>query len=213
MTLRRTLSLSCSAVLVTLLVAGTGFAQRGGSRVATDEIFAALGLREGLAVCEMGAGDGELTLAAARIVGPRGRVYTSELGAERLRALRERVAESALAHVTVVDGGPQETNFPTGACDALFMRNVYHHFADPAAMNVSIAASLRPGGRLAVVDFAPPDDEAPVPGDRDEDGTHGVRPETLARELQQAGFVHVSTAQAEDRWYMVVATYPLTIDD
>lgn len=204
--------LICAALLVTAAVSGAS-AQRSGSRVAAADIFDAIGLREGLAVCEMGAGDGDLTLAAARIVGPRGRVYTSELGDERLRALRERVAESALAQVTVVDGGPQETNFPTGACDALFMRNVYHHFADPAAMNASIAASLRPGGRLAVVDFAPPDDEAPVPGDRDEDGTHGVRPETLARELQQAGFVNVSTAQAEDRWYMVVATYPLTIDD
>jgi ubiquinone/menaquinone biosynthesis C-methylase UbiE len=197
--------LICAALLVAAAVSNAS-AQRSGSRVASTDIFDAIGLREGLTVCEMGAGDGELTLAAARIVGPRGRVYTSELGDERLRALRERVAGSAVAHVAVVEGAPQDTNFPAAACDALFMRNVYHHFADPAAMNASIAASLKPGGRLAVVDFSPPNAEASAPGDRDEDGTHGVRSETLEHELLQAGFVNVSTAQAEDRWYMVVAS-------
>jgi predicted methyltransferase len=208
MTTTRRVQLLCAALLITSFGPASALAQRSGSRVSTDEIFAALGLREGITVCEMGAGDGDLTLAAARIVGPGGRVYTSELGDERLRALRERVAESTLAQVTVVPGDPGKTNFPAGACDALFMRNVYHHFADPAAMNASIAASLKPGGRLAVVDFSPADSEAPRPGDRDEDGTHGVRAETLTRELQQAGFEEVSTAQAEDRWYMVVATRP-----
>ena len=206
MTTPRRVRLPGATLFITLLVAGAVVAQQGGSRIAADEIFAALGVREGLTVCEMGAGDGELTLAAAQAVGSRGRVYTSELGDERLRALRERVAESALRQVTVVDGDPHGTNFPAGACDALFMRNVYHHFADPAAMNASIAASLKPGGRLAVVDFSPPSDEASTAAERDADGTHGVRSETLSRELQHAGFENVSTAQAADRWYMVVAT-------
>jgi len=138
---------------------------QGGS-IATERIFDALGLQRGLTVCEIGAGNGDLSLAAARVVGPAGRVFTSELGDERVKALGERIASGGLAHVTVVAGDPVKTNFPDAACDALFMRNVYHHFADPAAMNVSMAAALKPGARLAIVDFTPPATEAERPSDR-----------------------------------------------
>ena len=64
-------------------------------------------------------------------------------------------------------GAADRTNLPDGACDAIFMRNVYHHFAAPGPMSASLAAALKPGGRLAVVDFRPPGAEAPTPADRD----------------------------------------------
>ena len=64
-------------------------------------------------------------------------------------------------------GAADRTNLPDGACDAIFMRNVYHHFAAPGPMSASLAAALKPGGRVAVVDFRPPGAEAPMPADRD----------------------------------------------
>ena len=85
-------------------------------------------------------------------------------------------------------GAADRTNLPDGACDAIFMRNVYHHFAAPGPMSASLAAALKPGGRLAVVDFRPPGAEAPTPADRDEDDMHGVTPESVRRELMDAGF-------------------------
>jgi ubiquinone/menaquinone biosynthesis C-methylase UbiE len=152
----------------------------------------------------MGAGDGELSVAAARVVGASGRVLTSELGDNRVKALREKIAASGLPQITIVAGDSNRTNFPDGACDALFMRNVYHHFADPPAMNTSIAAALKPGGRLAIADFTPPPgSEAARPADRGKDGMHGITVPTLTKELTAAGFELV-TSSSTDRAFMVV---------
>lgn len=192
-------------LFVTLLVTGV-VAQRSRSEsVATERIFEAIGVAPGMTVCEMGAGDGELSIAAARAVGPEGRIYTSELGDDRIRTLRERVSSSGLAHVTVVPGDPLKTNFPEAACDALFMRNVYHHFSDPVQMDASIAVALKAGARVAVVDFTPPGKEAERPADRGKDGMHGVTPETVSRELTGAGLEVVATEDGNERWFIVVA--------
>jgi ubiquinone/menaquinone biosynthesis C-methylase UbiE len=203
---------AAALLLVTLLVplvgAGAPRVRQSGSTIATERILEAVHAQSDLTICEMGAGDGELSLEAARLVGASGHVYTSELGDDRVRTLRERMAASQLSQITVVTGDPVRTNFPPATCDALFMRNVYHHFADPAAMNASIAAALKPGGRVAVVDFRPPGDEAASPADRDDDGTHGVMPDTVARELQAAGFDPIATERGAGRWFMVVASKP-----
>ena len=183
----------------------TGAAAQNGS-LATSRIFEALALRDGATVCEMGAGGGELSLEAATIVGERGRVYTSELGEMRVKALRKAVA--GRAQVQVVAGDAARTNFPDGACDALFMRNVYHHFATPEPINRSMLVSMRPGGRVAVVDFTPPGAEAPTAADRDKDNMHGVTPETVSRELKAAGFDVVGSETGSGRWFMVVAVRP-----
>jgi ubiquinone/menaquinone biosynthesis C-methylase UbiE len=161
-----------------------------------ERIFAALGLQEGMTVGEIGAGSGDLSVAAAKLVGARGKVYTSELGEERVRALDKTIKGSGLEYVTVVTGDPAATKFPDACCDAIFMRNVYHHFADPAAMNASIVRALKSGGRLVVVDFTPPG----------KDGMHGVSPESVARELKAAGLTVTDTVAGSDRWFMVVAT-------
>jgi precorrin-6B methylase 2 len=190
-------------LLVTLLVPTSASAQQGGSITAT-QIFDAIGVREGATVCEIGAGDGELSIAAAKVVGPEGRIYTSELGDGRVKSLQERVANSKLPQITVTAGDAAKTNFPDEACDALFMRNVYHHFAEPAAMNASIAAALKPGARLAIVDFTPPGKEAECPADRGKDGMHGITPDSLAREMKDAGFEPISSATGTQRWFMVV---------
>jgi ubiquinone/menaquinone biosynthesis C-methylase UbiE len=194
-----------SLVVVTLFVTAAAAAGQGGSTIPTERIFEALAVGEGMTVCEMGAGDGELTIAAAKLVGSTGRVYTSELGDARVKTLRDRTAATGLPHITVVEGAAEKTNFPAGACDALFMRNVYHHFAEPAAINLSIAASLKPDGRLAVVDFTPPNKEAERAADRSKDGMHGISAASVSRELTAAGFEVVSSEAGGQRWFMVVA--------
>jgi ubiquinone/menaquinone biosynthesis C-methylase UbiE len=196
------------ALLVTLLIPGTASAQAGAIDAA--KIFEAIGLREGATVCEIGAGDGELSIAAARVVGPGGRVFTSELGAARLTQLRTRVAAADQPQITVVDGDASRTNFAEASCDALFMRNVYHHFLSPSEMNLSIAAALKPGARLAIVDFAPPGAEASCPADRGKDGMHGVAAGTVSRELREAGFEALASESGAQRWFMVVVARPRT---
>ena len=200
-------SLAMLLAAMAIAVAGAQ-ASQSDSTIPTAAIFEAIEAGEGMTVCEIGAGDGELSVEAARLVGPQGRVYTSELGEERLTALQGTVGSSGLAHITVVEGGPDRTNLPDGACDALFMRNVYHHFGDPRAMNRSIVAALAPGARVAIVDFRPRGTEASRPGDRDENGSHGVSAEAVSREMQEAGLRPIDSQAGEGRWYIVVFTTP-----
>ena len=197
-----------------VLAAAAGIAaaiQQSGSSIATARILEAIGTKPGITVCEMGAGDGELSLAAAKAVGAQGRVLTSELGDDRVKTLQRNVSEKAEAGsgtITVVAGDPNRTNFDEGACDALFMRNVYHHFKDPPTITASMLKSMKPGGKVAVVDFTPPDKEAPTPADRDKDNMHGVLPDSVKRELTAAGFEIVGSEDASQRWFMVVAARP-----
>lgn len=165
-------------------------------------LIEALQARPGSVVAEIGAGGGELTIALAKHVGPDGKIFSSELGEDRVKKLRSAVEKSGVANVQVLEGHETRANLPEGCCDAIFMRSVYHHFGDPPAMNASFFTALKPGGRIAVIDFAPPKDTA-APGKRGEDGAHGVSAEVVAGELKAAGFEVISTEQGEGRNRMV----------
>ncbi len=183
-------------------------AQRSSASLTPEKLLEAIDVHQGGTVCEIGAGDGGMSIPMARIVGPNGRVYASELGDARMKKLRDKVASSGVANITVVAGDPAKTNFPDGGCDGIFLRDVYHHLTEPASMNLSISTALKPGGRLAVIDFAPPGKEAPRPAGRAGDGMHGVSPETVSREVEAAGFEPVSLELPAPRWFMVVLSKP-----
>jgi SAM-dependent methyltransferase len=108
-------------------------------------------------------------------------VYATDIGAAQIAALR--TAAKMHPNVTVIEGSPQSTNLPAGCCDAILIRDAYHHLTEPAAIIKSMAGALKPGGRLAVIDFPPrPKSDVPsgVPADR---LGHGVPPEVVVREV------------------------------
>lgn len=171
----------------------------------------ALGIQPGMSVAEIGAGSGALTVLMARHVGPAGRVYSTEVGEGQRDDIRKAAAAAPVTNVTVLAAGDEGTNLPDGCCDAIFMRNVYHHFENPAAINRSLLASLKPGGRLAIIDFPPRGGrDAATPDARDENSTHGVRPEVVATELEAAGFTRVSVAEpgGSQEGFLVVMRKP-----
>ena len=100
-------------------------------------------------IADVGAGKGQLTFALAKEVK---HVFSTEIDADRLGRLRE----ARPANVTVVEAQASETGLPPGCCDAIVLRRVYHHLAEPAPVNASLLRALRPGGALAVIDFPPP---------------------------------------------------------
>ncbi len=65
------------------------------------------------------------------------------------------VKKEGLNNVTVIEGAAAATNLPDACCDAVFLRHVYHHITEIDAFNKSLLASLKPGGRLAIIDFVP----------------------------------------------------------
>ena len=148
-------------------------------------------LKPGMNVADVGAGFGAWTIGFAEAVGPTGRVYSSDVGEQQLASLRQTKTRRALTNVTVVEAGERSTNLPAGCCDAILVRDVYHHLTAPEDMTSSLAATLKPGGRLVVVDFLPrPDTDVPagVPANR---GGHGVPSDVVIAEVTAAGLTHV----------------------
>lgn len=196
-----------AAVAVAVSLAGApASAQNNASD--TARLIEVLQLKPGHVVAEIGAGAGDLTVAIAKHVAP-GRVYTSELGSERLTKLRNVVEKSGLGNIEVVEGKDAHANLPDGCCDAIFMRNVYHHIVDPAAMNASFFRALKPGTRIAVIDFSPRNN-APIapPGKRGDNAAHGVNTEVVSNELKAAGFQVVISEDRGERWFLVVGVKP-----
>ena len=194
--------------VVLLAFASAVFAQSAQENAAdAARLIQALAIHEGTIVGEIGAGSGELTIAMAKAVGESGKVFSNELNKDRLKSIEAAAGKAGVTNVTPVEGRELETNFPDQCCDAIFMRNVYHHFGDPAAMDASLLKSLKPGGRLAVIDFTPPNEEAATPDGRSKDGFHGVKAPTVERELKAAGFEIIS-AETHNRGVFVVARRP-----
>jgi cyclopropane fatty-acyl-phospholipid synthase-like methyltransferase len=153
-----------------------------------------LELKPGMTVADVGAGFGAWTMRFSRWIGPAGRVYATDIGTAQLAALRDAVQREQLTNVTVLEGGAASTNLPALCCDAILIRDAYHHFTQPDEVIRSVAASLKPGGRLAIIDFPPrPNSEVPS-GVRANRGGHGVPPEVIEREVGTV-LTHVKTIQ------------------
>ena len=154
---------SFSLAVITLLLSaacvgcgswiGFGFRANGPEMSRLRQVLA---LEAGKVVADVGAGKGELTVALAREVGAKGRVFSTEIDAERLKQLRVAVVNLKLDNVTVVEARTHETGLPPNCCDAIVLRRVYHHLTDPASIIAGLLQALRPGGVLAVIDFPPP---------------------------------------------------------
>ena len=192
-----------AAFAVVLLVCATGAAQQTAltdaqiksAEIEVPRLVELLELKAGMTVADVGAGFGAWTMRLARELGPAGRVYATDVGAAQIAALRDVTQRERLNNVTVIEGAVSSSNLPALCCDAILIRDAYHHFTEPEALIKSFAASLKPGGRLAVIDFPPrPNTEIPsgVPANR---GGHGVPPDVVQREVG-AVLTHVRTLSA-----------------
>ena len=146
-----------------------------------------LELKPGMTVADVGAGMGAMSIVFARRLGPSGRVLSTDIGATQLGVLREAVSREQLSNMTVIEGAPAATNLPDACCDAIFMRDVYHHIGDVNAFNRSLLAALRPGGRLAIIDFEPRKGSKLPAGVNPNRGGHGIAPAIVEQEVGAAG--------------------------
>ena len=156
-----------------------------------------LELKPGMAVADVGTGGGAMSVVLGHWIGS-GRVYATDVTERALRTTREYAKKEGLTNVTVIEGGAASTNLPVACCDAIFLRNVYHHITAPDAFNKSLLDSLKPGGRLAIIDFEGRKGSAipeGVPANRE---GHGVPRAVVMEELKKAGLTYDRTIDKFD---------------
>ena len=152
--------------------------------VSRQAITAAVQLKPGLTVADIGAGTGLFTALFAQQVGTEGQVYAVDIAPKFVAHLRDRVAEKGLDKVTVVLGQEDSITLSNASIDVAFVCDVYHHFEYPQASLASIYRALRSGGTFVVIDFER------IPGQSPEWIFEHVRAgkEVVTKEVQTAGF-------------------------
>ena len=144
--------------------------------------------KQGTVVADIGAGDGGYSFTAEEYVGAKGRVFATEIDKEKLARLRDEIKKRNLQNVTAIESGEAETNLPASCCDAIFLRRVYHHLTKPLDFDASILRSLKPGGKLAIIDFPPHPEYGKVRGVPKDREDHGIQQKILIEEVTKAGF-------------------------
>ena len=152
-----------------------------------------LSLKPGMTVADVGSGGGAMAVRMAEWLGPDGHVFATDVREAQLAEIRGAVAREGLANVVVLEGATRSTNLPSECCDAIFLRDVYHHLTHPQEIGASLFAALKPGGRLAIMDF-PPEPGSSIPeGVPENRGGHGIPVSVIVSEMTQSRFRHVTT--------------------
>jgi ubiquinone/menaquinone biosynthesis C-methylase UbiE len=151
-----------------------------------DRIMDALQIAEGSVVADLGAGGGWFTVRLARRVGPNGRVYAQDIQPQMIEAISRRVAREQLdKRVKTVLGTASNPSLP-GGLDAVLTVDAYHEMEDPVALLRNLARSLKPDGRIGIVDFKK-DGGGPGPPMEER-----VDPERVIRDARTAGLTLLS---------------------
>jgi ubiquinone/menaquinone biosynthesis C-methylase UbiE len=164
------------------------------------EVITALALAPDAAVADIGAGTGYFAVRFAHMV-PRGRVYAVDLEPDMVRYLGERAKKAGLANLTPVQGAAGDPRLPAPV-DLAILVDVYHHVPDRIAYFRTLARSLKPGGRLAIIDFTMDSRRGPPKSAR-------VLPEQVKKELAQAGYALLAEhGFLPDQYFLVFGRAP-----
>ena len=141
-----------------------------------------LGLKPGQTVCDMGCGNGYYALQMAEMIGESGRVLAVDAQAEMLELLRTRMEGKGLTNVTPILGSFHDPYLPAESCDLILLVDVYHEFSYPELMLATMRKALKPGGRIALVEYRMEDKEVPIKK------LHKMSKEQILKEYQPNGF-------------------------
>jgi ubiquinone/menaquinone biosynthesis C-methylase UbiE len=166
------------------------------------DVLRSLDLRPGNVVVDLGSGAGYFALKLSPIVGKEGRVLAVDIRKLSLSFLWVRALRSRKPNIQVVLSDEDDPHLPTGTVDAVLIANTFHELRDPAVILDHVSRSLRPNGRLVVVD------RSPRPNRSD---AHEVERSLVEAELRRAGFEILSSQDGfidrpgDDPWWLTVA--------
>lgn len=121
--------------------------------VCREQILAALQLKPGMAVADVGSGTGLYLRPLSHSVENEGKVYAIDISPKFCKHLRDRAKEEKLENVEIVLCSDRDVNLKANTIDRAFICDVYHHFEYPESSLKSIFRAMRTGGKLIFVDF------------------------------------------------------------
>jgi len=159
-------------------LSGNGFSteEQRDDRNEARTVMDLAGIRPGMTVADIGAGEGYYTVRLAERVGARGRVLAQDIDAAARDRLAQRVLRERLDNVSVRLGTPDDPKLPENSFDRIFLVHMYHEVEEPYAFLWRLRPALREKGQVVVVDIDRPTDE------------HGIAPQLLFCEFAALGF-------------------------
>ena len=165
-----------------------------------EEVIARLDLKPGLVVADIGAGTGVFSRPLAKGVGPTGKVYAVDILAPVLAYLDERAKQEQLTNIQSVLGEPGDPKLPANDVDLAFFNDVLHHIEHKQAYLAALAKHMKPGSRMAIVEF----DNQGDPSRRIE-GLPMLEKAEVAAWLAELGFHPVQEFPGlfTNKWYVI----------
>jgi ubiquinone/menaquinone biosynthesis C-methylase UbiE len=141
-----------------------------------------LRIRKGATVADIGAGSGYISIRMAKIVGPMGKVYASDIQQGMLELLQQNVSKAKLDNVIPVLGAIDDPKLPADSLDLAIMVDVYHEFSEPQKMLQRIREALKADGRLVLLEYRAEDATVPILPD------HKMTKAQVKQEVEHEGF-------------------------
>ena len=147
-----------------------------------DRMLAAIDIKKGSVVADVGAGVGYHVWRLAEIVGPTGKVIAEDIQEGMIQLLRRNIEDRKLRNVEIVLGTPTDPKLPLNSLDLVLMVDVYHEFSEPVTMMKHIHNALKPDGRVVLVEFRKEDPSVPI------QPLHKMSTQEVRSELEPLGF-------------------------
>lgn len=163
-----------------------------------DEVVSLLQLSPGMTVADIGAGTGYFVARLSAAVGPTGHVVATDIEPDMVRYISERATREHLPNVRAVLAPPDSPGLDPSSVDRILVVDVWHHLSDRPAYAAGLAATLRPGGFIAIVDFTLDAERGPPPA-------HRLAPDAIIADLASAGLTASLAAETLPDQYVVIA--------
>jgi ubiquinone/menaquinone biosynthesis C-methylase UbiE len=165
---------------------------------APDAALDAIGIERGATVADIGAGAGYFTWRLAERVGAAGKVFGNDIQPEMLVLLRKNIDARHLTNVETVLGAVDDPKLPAGRMDLVLLVDVYHEFTEPEKMLRKMRESLKPDGRLVLLEYRKEDPNVPI---RPE---HKMSVAEVRAEVEPEGFRFEKTLETLPRQHILI---------